>query len=65
MAILALLAVIVAFIYVVRHLKKIERTIVAYDLVPSESGPRHNVVLIICAVPIILVALLLFLIITT
>ena len=59
---LALLAVIGAFIYIFRHLKRIERTIIADNLVPAERGPRNNVALIICAIPIIVVALLLFLI---
>jgi hypothetical protein len=59
---LALLAVIVAFVYVFRHLKRIERTIVSDNLVPSERGPRNNLVLIICAVPVIVTTLLLFLI---
>jgi len=62
MAIIALIAVIVAFVYVLRHLKKIERTIRADNLVPAQRGPRNNLVLIICAVPIIVTALLLFLI---
>ena len=65
LAIVALVAVILAFVYVLRHLKKIEQMIVTDDLVPAERGPRNNVVLIICAIPIVLVALLLFLIITT
>ncbi len=59
----ALISVVLAFIYVMRHLKKIERTIVADDLVPSERGPRNNMVLVICAIPIVVVTLLLFLII--
>ena len=62
LAIIALIAVIAAFIYVLRHLKRIERTIVADSLVPAERGPRNNVVLIICAVPIIVTSLLVFLI---
>ena len=65
LAIVALIAVIAAFFYVLRHLRKIEQTIVADDLVPSERGPRNNVVLIVCAIPIIVVALLLFLIVKT
>jgi hypothetical protein len=56
------LAVIVAFLYVVTHLRKIERMIVSDNLVPAERGPRNNVVLIVCAVPIVIVTLLLFLI---
>ncbi|MFN2622229.1 MAG: hypothetical protein ABR611_05230 [Chthoniobacterales bacterium] len=60
---IALVAVIAAFIYVLRHLRKIEQTVVSDDLVPPRRGPRNNVVLIICAVPIIVVTLLLFLII--
>lgn len=62
LAFIALVAVIGAFFYVLRHLRKIETTIVADDLVPPRRGPRNNVVLIICAVPIVVVALLLFLI---
>jgi hypothetical protein len=63
LAVIALVAVIAAFIYVLRHLKKLEQTIVADNLVPTERGPRNNMVLMICAIPIIVVALLLFLII--
>ena len=59
---LALLAVIAAFVYVFRHLKRIERTIMADNLVPAERGPRNNLVLMICAIPIIVVTVLLFLI---
>ena len=59
---IALIAVIAAFIHVLRHLKSIERTIMKDDLVPAERGPRNNMVLIICAIPIIVVGLLLFLI---
>jgi hypothetical protein len=59
---IALVAVLVAFLYVLSHLKKIEQTIVSDNLVPTRRGPRNNVVLIICAVPIIVVTLLLFLI---
>jgi NADH:ubiquinone oxidoreductase subunit 2 (subunit N) len=65
LACLALVSVIAAFVYVLRHLRQIERMIVADDLVPRERGPRNNVVLIICAVPIIVVSLLVFLIIKT
>ena len=64
LAIVALIAVVLAFIYVLRHLKKIEKAIMTDRLVPVERGPRNNVVLIICAIPIVVVALLLFLIIT-
>ena len=59
---IALVAVIAAFIYVLTHLRKIEQMIVSDNLVPPRRGPRNNVVLIICAVPIIVVTLLLFLI---
>lgn len=62
MAVLALLAVIAAFVYVLRHLKKIEAMIKTDDLVPAQRGPRNNLVLIICAVPIVVITLLLFLI---
>ena len=62
---LALLAVIVAFIYVFRHPRRIERTIRADNLVPGERGPRNNLVLMVCAIPIFVVTLLLFLILKT
>lgn len=62
LALFALFAVIGAFIYVLRHLQKIERTIAADDLVPKQRGPRNNVVLIICAVPIVVTLLLLYLV---
>ena len=62
---IALVAVIAAFIYVLTHLRKIEQMIVSDNLVPPRRGPRNNVVLIICAVPIIVVTLLLFLIFKT
>jgi hypothetical protein len=65
LAIIALVAVIAAFIYVLRHLKRIERTIAADNLVPAQRGPRNNMVLIICAIPIIVTTLLLFLIFNT
>lgn len=61
LASIALVAVITAFIYVVRHLKKIERLIVVDKLIPAERGPRNNVVLILCAIPIVVTTLLLFL----
>ena len=65
LAIVALIAVIIAFLHVLRHVRKIEQTIIADDLVPSERGPRNNMVLIVCAIPIIVVALLLFLMLKT
>ena len=61
----ALAAVIVAFVYVVRHLKRIERTIQNDKLVPINRGPRNNLVLMICVIPIIVVGVLLFLVIKT
>lgn len=63
LAVFALAAVIAVFIYVLRHLKKIEHTIRADNLTPDHRGPRNNMVLIICAVPIVIITLLLFLII--
>jgi hypothetical protein len=65
LAVIALIAVVVAFIYVLTHLRKIERMIVSDELVPAERGPRNNVVLIACAVPVVVMALLLFLILKT
>ncbi len=61
LAFVGLIAVVFTFIYVLRHLQKIERMIAADDLLPKQRGPRNNVVLIICAVPIVLTLLLLFL----
>jgi hypothetical protein len=65
LAAIALVAVIVAFVHVLRHLKSIEQTIEQDDLVPAERGPRDNVLLIVCAIPIIVVTLLLYLVIKT
>jgi hypothetical protein len=64
-AILAFIAMICAFFYVLRHLRQIEKTIVRDNLVPSELGPRNNLVLMVCLIPIIVTALLLYLIIKT
>lgn len=39
-AIIAFLAMICAFVYVLRHLRKIEKTIAADNLVSTELGPQ-------------------------
>jgi hypothetical protein len=44
-----------------QHLRKIEKTVVADDLVPTELAARNNTVLMICAVPLVITALLLYL----
>ena len=62
---IAFVAMICAFAYVLRHLRKIEKTIVANNLVPSELGARNNMVLMVCAIPLIVTVLLLYLVITT
>lgn len=62
LAVIALIAVVAAFIYVVTHLRKIEGMIASDNLVPARRGPRNNMVLIACAVPIVVMTLLLFLI---
>ena len=59
---IVLAIVICVFIYVLRHLKKIENKIAADDLVPAERGPRNNMIFIACAVTFLVVCLLLFLI---
>jgi hypothetical protein len=59
---LGLVAVVSAFVYVFSHLRRIEKTIAKDNLVPAERGPRNNLVLIICAIPIIVTAVLLFLV---
>jgi len=64
-AIIAFIAMVCAFVYVFRHLRKIKKTIVADDLVPAELGPRDNMVLIVCLIPLIITALLLYLIVKT
>ena len=63
LAFVGLIAVVAVFIHVLRHLKSIEQNLTAENLVPGQLGPRNNVVLIICAIPIIVVTLLLFLLI--
>jgi hypothetical protein len=62
---IAFIAMICAYVYVLRHLRKIEKNIVADDLVPSELGPRNNMVLMVCLIPLIATALLLYLVIKT
>ena len=52
-AAIAFVAMICAYVYVLRHLRKIEKTIVADNLVPSELGPRNNMVLMVCLIPLI------------
>jgi hypothetical protein len=64
-AAIAFVAMIYAYVYVLRHLRKIEKTIVADNLVPSELGPRNNMVLMVCLIPLIATALLLYLVIKT
>lgn len=60
---LALIAVIAVFVHVLRHLRTIERTIKADNLIPAQRGPRNNILFILCAVPIIIVSVLFFLLI--
>jgi hypothetical protein len=62
---IAFIAMICAYIYVLRHLRRIEKTIVADNLVPSELGARNNMVLMVCLIPLIATALLLYLVIKT
>ena len=64
-AVIAFIAMICAYVYVLRHLRKIEKTIVADNLVPTELGARNNMVLMVCLLPLIATALLLYLIVTT
>ena len=63
--VIAFIAMICAYVYVLRHLRNIEKTIVADNLVPSELGPRNNMVLMVCLIPLIATALLLYLVIKT
>jgi hypothetical protein len=63
MAGVALVVVLGVFVWVLRHLRKVEDAIIADDLVPAESGARGNMMFIVCAVTFLIVALLLFLLI--
>jgi hypothetical protein len=63
MAVIALGVVIAIFIWALRHLRKIEKTIIADNLIPTQRGPRNNMILMVCAITLIVVSLLLFLII--
>ena len=54
-----------AHIRLLRRLRKIEKTIVADNLVPIELGPRNNMILMICAIPLVITARLLYLVIKT
>jgi hypothetical protein len=51
---IAFIAMICAFVYVLRHLRKIEKTISTDNLVPSELGARNNMLLMVCLIPIII-----------
>ena len=62
---IAFVAMIRVFVYVLWHLGNIEQTIVADNLVPSELGPRNNIVLMVCLIPLIATALFLYLVIKT
>lgn len=62
LAAIAFIAATSAFIYMLRHLKRIERLIKADALLPAQRGPRNNMALIICAVPVVVMTLLLFLV---
>ena len=64
-AAIAFVAMICPYVYGLRHLRKIEKTIFADNLMPSELGPRNNMVLMVCLIPLIATALLLYLIIKT
>ena len=64
-AAIAFVTMICAYVYVLRHLRKVEKTIFADNLVPSELGPRNNMVLMVCLIPLIATALLLYLVIET
>jgi ABC-type Fe3+ transport system permease subunit len=63
MAAIALVIVIIIFIWFLRHLRKLEKTTVSDNLVPTSRGPRNNMILFACAVTLIIISLLLFLII--
>ena len=65
LAIIALIAVVWTFIHVLLHLRSARRTISRDDLLPPEMGARENMLLIVCAIPIIVVSLLVFLIVKT
>ena len=64
-AAIAFVAMICAYVYVLRQLRKIEKIIVADNLVPSELGPRNNMVPMVCLMPLVATALLLYLIVNT
>ena len=61
MAVFALAFVLGAFIWILRHLQKVENTVVSDDLVPAQRGPRNNMILMVCVLTLVLVSLLLFL----
>jgi len=59
---MALVAVLATFAYVLRHLRQIERRIARDNLIPNELGPRNNLALMVCIIPIIVTSVLLFLV---
>ncbi len=60
-AAILLVAILCAVVYVLRHLTKVKQEIADDDLLPTERGPRNNMVFIVCAVTFVAVCLLLFL----
>lgn len=58
----ALIGVICLFIFVVRHIRGIERLIVKYNLEPELRGPRYNAIFIICMVTLVITSLLVYLV---
>ncbi|MFL6594522.1 MAG: hypothetical protein ACJ8HQ_03670 [Chthoniobacterales bacterium] len=61
-AAILLVAVLCGLVWVLRHLGKIKRELAEDDVIPTERGPRKNMILVVCALTFAAVCLLLLLI---
>ena len=61
-AALALAGVLGLFAFVAHHLQGIERWVRYEGLVPKRTGPRRNVLLMVCVMTVVVSSLLLYLV---
>lgn len=61
-AAILLVAILCGLVWVLRHLGKLKRELTDDDAIPTERGPRNNMVLVVCALAFAAVCLLLFLV---
>lgn len=59
-AAIALAGVVLLFVHVLRHVKKIGREFVAEDLIPAMRGPCNNLIFVASALTFVVASLLVF-----